>query len=36
MNRLLADYYRHQGNLGLANFYEAHAEPPTTPARKLP
>lgn len=36
MNRLLADYYRTQGNLGLANFYEAHAEPPTTPARKLP
>jgi tetratricopeptide (TPR) repeat protein len=36
MNRLLADYYRHQGNLGLANFYEAHAGPPTTPARKFP
>ena len=27
MNRLLADYYRKQGNLGLANFYEAHASP---------
>jgi tetratricopeptide (TPR) repeat protein len=36
MNRLLADYYRHQGNLGLANFHEAHAEPPATPARKFP
>jgi tetratricopeptide (TPR) repeat protein len=27
MNRLLANYYRKQGNLGLTNFYEAHASP---------
>jgi len=27
MNRLLADYYRKKGNLGLANFHEAHAAP---------
>ena len=25
MNRLLADYYRKKGELGLANFHEAHA-----------
>ncbi len=25
MNRMLADYYRRQGNFGLANFHEAHA-----------
>ncbi len=26
MNRLLADYYRKKGQLGLANFHETHAE----------
>jgi tetratricopeptide (TPR) repeat protein len=26
MNRLLADYYRKKGQVGLANFHEAHAE----------
>ena len=31
-NRLLADYYRKKGNLGLANFHEAHAAPsPSSP-----
>ena len=29
MNRLLADYYRRRGQLGLANFHEALAPPPT-------
>jgi hypothetical protein len=28
MNRLLADYYRNKGQLGLANFHEAHAARP--------
>jgi tetratricopeptide (TPR) repeat protein len=28
MNRLLADYYRKKGQIGLANLYEAHAPPP--------
>jgi tetratricopeptide (TPR) repeat protein len=28
MNRLLADYYRKRGQLGLANFHETHAEKP--------
>jgi tetratricopeptide (TPR) repeat protein len=28
MNRLLADYYRKTGQIGLANLYEAHAPPP--------
>lgn len=27
MNRLLAGYYRKAGNIGLANFHEAHASP---------
>lgn len=27
MNRLLAGYYRKQGNVGLANFHEAHSTP---------
>ena len=27
MNRLLADYYRKKGQLGLANFHQAHAAP---------
>jgi tetratricopeptide (TPR) repeat protein len=29
MNRLLADYYRKRGQLGLANFYETHAAQPS-------
>ena len=29
MNRLLADYYRKRGQLGLANFHETHAEKPS-------
>ncbi len=29
MNRLLADYYRRRGQLGLANFHEALAPPPS-------
>ena len=28
MNRLLADYYRKSGQVGLANFHEALASPP--------
>ncbi len=28
MNQLLADYYRKQGNIGLANFHEAHSTNP--------
>ena len=36
MNHLLADYYRKSGQLGLANFYQAHAgnaanDPDSTP-----
>jgi len=34
MNRLLADYYRKQGNFGLANFHEAHST--HTPDRTPP
>ena len=31
MNRLLADYYRKSGQVGLANLHEALASPPADP-----
>jgi len=36
MNRLLADYYRKQGNFGLANFHEAHSTHPPDRAPSKP
>jgi tetratricopeptide (TPR) repeat protein len=36
MNRLLADYYRKKGQLGLANFHEAQAAPSTGHAAATP
>jgi tetratricopeptide (TPR) repeat protein len=36
MNRLLADYYRRQGNAGLANFHEAHAAAPAKARSSTP
>jgi tetratricopeptide (TPR) repeat protein len=36
MNRLLADYYRKKGQLGLANFHEAHAARSTDQHAVLP
>jgi tetratricopeptide (TPR) repeat protein len=35
-NRLLADYYRKRGQLGLANFHETHAEKPSDRAASTP
>jgi tetratricopeptide (TPR) repeat protein len=36
MNRLLADYYRKRGQLGLANFHETHAEKSSDRADSTP
>jgi tetratricopeptide (TPR) repeat protein len=36
MNRLLADHYRKKGQLGLANFHEAHAAHPSDHAASAP
>jgi tetratricopeptide (TPR) repeat protein len=36
MNRLLADYYRKKGQVGLANFHEAHAASPSDHAAAQP